>query len=528
MSKVVPLLETIFQNKGGSPQLWKATNEVLLTRSDEARHFCAYMKNKVRHMNRDIQLLALDFLDYSIDDGKMPLWTQVSSKDFLTNLVNILKTRDDVDVQNKILYLIEKWGRRFEKFNNIIPNFTAYYKNLKDNGVEFPKNYQSNYHNYVGESYNNNNDNNNNNNNSNSYVQNIKFSLDPNDYEKKYKKLILKLDEMVKYIGNANSMIDNTQIGNILDNNLKDMINEMKEGERLLIETIQGDRLKDEKLMEISLGVTEDIKKTVNRFEDLKRGRNPSPFIPAFNNGDNNNNNNNINNNNNQKTFDIFEGFDNNNNNNNNNNFSNNNNNNQGNNPGTINDLLDIFSNPTTNVNQNQNMNSGMYPQFLNDNNNNSNNNNNNMNMNMFGNNVNMNMNMFNNNVNQNNNNFMNIGFSQNNSMNMSQQNNQNNMFNMNQANNQNNNGMNFNFAVDSKSNNNNNMFDFGIQNNQNQNQFNMNMSTNNNNFMNMGINTNNNPNMMSNNQNMMNNQNMFGNNNGGNNNNNNDLFSMF
>ena len=32
MSKVVPLLETIFQNKGGSPQLWKATNEVLLTR----------------------------------------------------------------------------------------------------------------------------------------------------------------------------------------------------------------------------------------------------------------------------------------------------------------------------------------------------------------------------------------------------------------------------------------------------------------------------------------------------------------
>ena len=98
MSKVVPLIETIFQNNGGSPELWKATNEVLLTRSDEARHFCAYMKRKVRDMNKDVQLLALDFLDYSIDDGKIPLWTQLSSKDFLTNLVNILKTRDYNDV----------------------------------------------------------------------------------------------------------------------------------------------------------------------------------------------------------------------------------------------------------------------------------------------------------------------------------------------------------------------------------------------------------------------------------------------
>ena len=34
-SKVVPLLETIFQNRGGSPKLWKATNEVLLQKSEE-------------------------------------------------------------------------------------------------------------------------------------------------------------------------------------------------------------------------------------------------------------------------------------------------------------------------------------------------------------------------------------------------------------------------------------------------------------------------------------------------------------
>lgn len=54
-----------------------------------AKYYCAYMKNKLRDINQETQLLALDFLDYSMDDGKMPLWTQVSSKDFLSSLVNL-------------------------------------------------------------------------------------------------------------------------------------------------------------------------------------------------------------------------------------------------------------------------------------------------------------------------------------------------------------------------------------------------------------------------------------------------------
>jgi hypothetical protein len=131
MSKVIPLLETTFQNHGGSPQLWQATRDVLLTRSDEAKNFCFYMKNKLRDMNVNVQLLALDILDYQMDEGKLPLRTQVSSKDFLSSLVNILKMRNDVEVQVKILYLFEKWGKRYEKDKNIIPNFSEVYNNLK-------------------------------------------------------------------------------------------------------------------------------------------------------------------------------------------------------------------------------------------------------------------------------------------------------------------------------------------------------------------------------------------------------------
>ena len=510
MSKVVPLIETIFQNNGGSPELWKATNEVLLTRSDEARHFCAYMKRKVRDMNKDVQLLALDFLDYSIDDGKMPLWTQVSSKDFLTNLVNILKTRDDNDVQNKILYLIEKWGRRFEKYNNIIPNFTSYYKNLKDNGIEFPQNYQSNYKNYIGNLGVNNEYDNSNYNNQNFGNNN----LDPADFEKKYKKLVLKLNEMINAMNQVNQFIQNSQNSNYDIGNLRGIISDIKSGEKQLIETIQGDRLKDEKLMEISLHVTEDIKKTLNRYEDLIKGN----VSQSFNSNQNNNN---------QGNFDILEGFGNNNNNQGNNNI------NQGNNnQGTVNDLLDIFSNPNTNNNPNQNFNSGMNVQFPNNNmnmfNNNMNQNNMmNMGMNQSNNMMNMGMNQSNNIMNMGmnqSNNMMNMGMNQNNMMNMGNmqtQNNQNNFMNqmmgnnnmnnmnLNNQNQNNNNGMNFDFGMDVKQNTNqsNNLFDMGMSNNQNQ----FNTNTNNNmNFLNMGMNTNTNQNM---------NNNMFGNN-GGNNNN--------
>ena len=101
MSKVTQILDTIFKTNGGTTRQWRNANEILLTHTDEAKKYVAYIKNKIRDLNKNTQLLALDFLDYSIDDGKMPLWTQVGSKDFLTSLVNICKTRNDEDNDKK-------------------------------------------------------------------------------------------------------------------------------------------------------------------------------------------------------------------------------------------------------------------------------------------------------------------------------------------------------------------------------------------------------------------------------------------
>lgn len=82
--------------------------------------------------------MALDLTDFFMDEGKMPLFNQVSSKDFLMTLVNILKNRGASVIQEKILYLLKKWGIKFEKHKDIIPTFSDIYEQLKKSSTVFP------------------------------------------------------------------------------------------------------------------------------------------------------------------------------------------------------------------------------------------------------------------------------------------------------------------------------------------------------------------------------------------------------
>jgi hypothetical protein len=186
-------------------------------------------------LNQDTQLLALDLLDYLVTEGKMPVHTQVAAKDFLTILISLLKTRDTPEVQVKILYLIKKWGTRFEKQKDILPNFYEVYNTLKSNSVVFPESYESSYSKYLQSSntdnYDNTNDFRNNNdfsynnrqgsqvqnNNSNNnfseeqfqdqafaYSANVNLDLNPDNYDKKYKKFVSELTVLLDNINLAN------------------------------------------------------------------------------------------------------------------------------------------------------------------------------------------------------------------------------------------------------------------------------------------------------------------------------------
>ena len=424
MSQLITILDSIFKANGGTTRQWRNANEILLTHTEEVKKYCAYMKNKIRDLNKNIQLLALDFLDYSIDDGKIPLWTQVGSKEFLTSLVNIYKTRNDQEVQIKILYLIKKWANKFQKYNTIIPNFTSTYENLKNNDVEFPDDIESTYEKYLGnDNEGNNKSNNNKYNNVNNlvssenknYVKKINLDLRTTSYERKYKRLVNKLDDWTQQIQDANVLMDMAN-ENGFDDELRGICNDLETGKTQLIDTIESGKLKDEKLMQISLGVQDDIEMTLKRWNDVKNGKKPQSFKSSFlneknnnDNGFNKNNDNMGNNKQNKGGFDLL-GFDDDFGGNNNNSGNNNSNNNNM----LGNDLFDVFSG-----NNNSNNNMGNTNNFNNNNQNMGNNNNNNQNNNL---------NFFGNNNGQNNQNLNNINFfDNNNNLNNNQQNNQNN-----------------------------------------------------------------------------------------------------
>ena len=380
MSQLSTILDSIFQNNGGTTKQWRQANEILLTKTDEIKKYVLYMKNKIRDLNKDTQLLALDFLDYSIDDGKMPLWTQVGSKDFLSSLVNIYKTRTEEEVQTKILYLIKKWANKFQKYNTIIPNFYSTYENLKNNDINFPHGMESTYEKYLQGPENNNGfgnsesktktiKNEKNASSNKNYVKNINVDLRTSSYEKKYKRLVNKLDDWTQQIEDANVYMDIAQGGNF-DDDLRGICEELESGKKQLVDTIESGKLKDEKLMEISLNVQEDIEMTLKRWEDVKNGRNPPPFNSSFfskNENSNNTTNDNKNNSNQNKGGLDLLGFDN----------DSNTNSNKG------NDLLDVFSG-VQNVNQGNDFFGNMANNNQNSNNNNFFGNNNNQNNNFF------------------------------------------------------------------------------------------------------------------------------------------------
>ena len=384
--KVIPLLEVIFKNKGKTSELWKAINECLQNKEQEIAVFSTYIKHKINSYDKENSLLALDLIDFCIDYGGMPLWIHISSKDFLSSLVTNLKTRDDTEIQSKILFLIEKWGKKFSTSSPELSNFQKVYMLLLNNNVSFPVNMQSNYNKYVKMNTINNNYNdffNKTNDNYNkketdpeNYLRDINLDLNTSSYEKKYKRLVNKLYDWTHAIHEVNVLI-NQNNGGINNDKISGLIKDLSRGNNQLIETIESGKLKDQTLMKISLCVNSDIEMTEQRWSNFKKGIYPNPFISSFlqdksnnNNYNNSNSSNNFNNNNNynnkiNNNIDLtdFYNVQNNQNyiNNNMNNFGKNNSNNSNkNNMNSFNLLIDFNCNPaplSNNINSSSNMN---------------------------------------------------------------------------------------------------------------------------------------------------------------------------
>ena len=366
MSKIYPILEQLFQNKGANPNLWGSIKYIVQNQSEEIIPFCMQIKNKIINGNKEDILLALYVLDYAVDYGRLLLWTQIDNNNFLECLINILKYASDDDLKNYVLYLIQKWAIKFQNYP-AIQNCKIIYNTLRFNNIIFPNNIKTSYLNYISlntqnntnnnynnfnnmnyNNFNNNNYNIKNNNlnnnmnfnnvnnniklkktnynnnmnnqnnininknhinnddnnimrqsriqlNPNDYIKTINLDLNPNSYEKKYYRLVNKLNEWTHKIQEINILIDNNT-NNQHNQKLKALYDELKSGNESLVSNIQSPKLKDEKLMKISLNVCEDMVMTFNRCQKSMKGENPGPFLSSFTRDDNPNDKKNKNN----------------------------------------------------------------------------------------------------------------------------------------------------------------------------------------------------------------------------------------
>ncbi|MCQ2818175.1 MAG: hypothetical protein MJ252_12990, partial [archaeon] len=238
----------------------------------------------------------MDLMDYLIDNGKMPLWIQLASRDFIVPLAKMLKNRDYADVNYKILYLIKKWGLKFDKYHSTIPNYSAIYQELFIGGVEFPDGNLSSYQNYLNEEgksktqYNSRDDFDDDSEDSENgdvqisaseYRSSIALDLNKHHYEDKYKRLVAKIDEVITQIGELNCLMDHWN-NRTVRSDAKRRIDPLKKNKRQIDVTIESGKIKDNRLQEMTLGIDEDINQTLERYDNIIRKNRNEPFTSFF------------------------------------------------------------------------------------------------------------------------------------------------------------------------------------------------------------------------------------------------------
>ena len=258
MQNVSTLIELIFKDKEENVNLWESLNDILQKNNKEIINFCNIIKNKINSGIKADILLAVNLVDFAVDFGKMVLWEQIDSKDFLKCIINIIQTNPDQELKSVCLYLINKLADKFGKFPSI-QNCVNIHNSLKASNVNFPNSLKHSYRDILQSKYNGNNNMNNN----------------------VYEKLKKKLNEITQRIQQMNILIDKNENSKYNDN-LKNLFTKLESDKNKLIELIQGQKLTDEKLMKKCIEIVDNINSTFERYKKPKKGENPVPFLPSF------------------------------------------------------------------------------------------------------------------------------------------------------------------------------------------------------------------------------------------------------
>ncbi|KAJ7451084.1 vacuolar sorting-associated protein Vps27 [Mycena latifolia] len=108
------------------------------SKSVPAKDAMRALKRRLNHKNPNVQNLALGLTDICIKNGGDLFLAEVASREFMDNLVSILKIPIlNVDVKNNILRLVQNWSIAFEG-KPTLSYVGQVYKTLTTEGFKFP------------------------------------------------------------------------------------------------------------------------------------------------------------------------------------------------------------------------------------------------------------------------------------------------------------------------------------------------------------------------------------------------------
>ncbi|KDR68667.1 hypothetical protein GALMADRAFT_1021903 [Galerina marginata CBS 339.88] len=108
------------------------------SKSAPAKDAMRALKRRLNHKNPNVQLLALSLTDICIKNGGDLFLAEVASREFMDNLVSILKMPAlNHDVKQTILRLVQNWSIAFEGKPSL-SYVGQVYKTLTNEGYKFP------------------------------------------------------------------------------------------------------------------------------------------------------------------------------------------------------------------------------------------------------------------------------------------------------------------------------------------------------------------------------------------------------
>ena len=129
-------LENIYLFDGGTKENWDFFNKDI---NNEA--YCQKIMFTIFNYltSQPKNELTLDIIDYILDFGCQKIKSLCATKDFLDQILNLLKPETDAGLENqkKTIFLIQKWAKKFNNEQNMAI-FIEQYNMLKNSGVTFP------------------------------------------------------------------------------------------------------------------------------------------------------------------------------------------------------------------------------------------------------------------------------------------------------------------------------------------------------------------------------------------------------